>query len=508
LHGRILEFKPAKGLIELITIGYQIGEIIEMLKGNLSELVSGSMSKIRGLFSNIQLDKISKPVALLGSGILFSILALSPLTLLGTLPAVSTEILHLTIRKHFKRKKVKVQTDEELKTMPVEEMRSVLLELQESIDDLIRKDKETRLQITRLIKESLKSEEFLDYLNEQQSLAVLIQENFRDLLREFPEMSEDICEINGKIDSLMDQVRDVKRLLIELRSDIQKIIAQNTHRRERKELEARVAVTLGRMRTSSNLPEEMKLAYDTYYMKTVVKKMEHEEYEELMDATVVWETDVAELTKTSARLIDVKGSEFLLSKEPLIIGRTTGYEPVQLEDEFISRVHACLIYDWKSGQYFIRDLNSANGTFLNGKNVKNSPVRSRDEIVIGRTSVNVEVNQKLRIRSATGLSTLDGYLMVLGSSPSSKILFCENPHVSRLHAIITCDPRNNSYRIRDLNSTNKTFVNGERVAGELTLRNGDVVSLARTTDFTFMSAQSQHNDATKLEREWKNLDVS
>jgi hypothetical protein len=284
----------------------------------LSELVSGSMSKIRGVFSNIQLDKISKPVALLGSGILFSIMALSPVTLLGAFPAVSSEIFDLTIKKHFKRKKVKVQTDEELKTMSVEETGSVLLELQESIDDLMRKDKETRLQITRLIKESLRSEEFLDYLNEQQSLVVLLQENFKDLLREFPEMREDIWEINGKINSLMDQVRDAKRLLIELRSEIQKIIAQSTDRRERKELEAKVAVTIGQMRTSSNIPEEMKLVYETYYLKTVVGKMEHEEYEELMDATVVWETDVAELTKTSARLIDVKASEFLLSKEPLI----------------------------------------------------------------------------------------------------------------------------------------------------------------------------------------------
>lgn len=480
-----------------------------MLKGGVSELVSGSMSRIKGLFSNIQLNKISKPVALLGSGILFSILALSPVTLWGALPAVFTEIFDLMIKKHSKGKKVEVQTTEELKTMSVEETVSVLLELQDSIDDLMRKDKETRLQITRLIRESLRSEEFLDYLNEKQSLAVLVQENFRDLSREFPEMREDIWEINGKIDSLMDQVRDVKRLLIELRCDIQKIIAQNTDRIERKELEAKVAVTLGQMRTSSNMPEEMRSAYGTYYTKTVVEKMERGKYEELMDATAVWETDVAELTKISARLIDVKGSEFLLSKEPLIIGRTTGYEAVRIEDKFISDIHACLMYDWKSGQYYIRDLNSTYGTFLNGEKVKTSPLRSGDEIAIGRTIMSVEINQKMRIRSATGLSnTMEGYLMVLGSSPSSKILVCEDPHVSRLHAIITRDPQNNSYRIRDLNSTNKTFVNGERLTGELTLTSGNVVSVARTTDFTFIDAQSQYHEATKLDGEWKDSEGS
>lgn len=464
-----------------------------MLKAGLSELVSGSMSKIRGVFSNIRLEKISKPVALLGSGILFSMLALSPIALVGVLPDVFAEIFDLTIKKYSKRKGIPAEiTDETLKTMSVEDMGSLLLELQESMDDLMREDKEARLQIIRLIKESLRSEEFLDYLNEQQSLAVLIQENFRDLLREFPEMSEDIREIGGKIDSLMDQVRDVRKLLIELRSDIRKIMAQETGRRERRELKTRVAVTLGQMRASSNLPEEMKSVYQTYYLKAVAEKMEHKEYEELMDKTRVWETDVAELTKISARLVDAKGSEFLLSREPLIIGRAAGYETVRLEDKFISRVHACLMYDWKSGQYFIRDLNSTNGTFLNGREVKNSPVKSGDEIVMGRTSVSVEIDQKLRIASANGLAcTLEGYLMVLGRSPSSKILVCKDPYISRLHAIIMCDARNNNYRIRDLNSANKTFVNNEKLTGELTLRNGDVVSVARTTDFTFVSAHSQ-----------------
>jgi pSer/pThr/pTyr-binding forkhead associated (FHA) protein len=327
---------------------------------------------------------------------------------------------------------------------------------------------------------------------------VLLQENFRALHEEFPDLRRDIREIDGKIDSIMDQVRDVRKLLIELRSDVQKIIAQDTDRRERRELQTMVAVTLGQIRTSSNLPGAMKLAYQTYYVKAVGERMGHKEYAELLGKTRGWETDVAELTTLSARLVDARGNEFLLSREPLIIGRAAGYETVQFEDKFISRIHACLIYDWKSHQYLLRDLNSTNGTFLNGREVKTASLSSGDEIVMGRTSVHVEINQTLSILREPGLAhPLEGYLLVMGRSPTSKSLVCQDPYVSRLHATIIYDPRNHSYRIRDLNSTNKTAVNHQRLTGERTLRNKDVISVARTAHLTFLSANRQPGFDTK-----------
>lgn len=459
-----------------------------MVRATLSELVSGSMSKIRGVFSNVGLERISKPVALLGSGILFSLLALSPAVLVGVLPDALAETFNLAIKRYAKRKGAGAETTEEtLNGMSAKELSSLIVELQESVDDLMRKDEEARVQIIRLIKESMRSEEFLDYLNEQQSLTVLIQENLRDLLREFPDMREDINDIGSRIDSLMDQVRDVRKLLIELRDDVRQILAHDTGRREKRGLKTRVSIILGQMRASSNVPERMRSVYQTYYLKAVTEEMGHKEYEELIDNTRAWENDVAELTKTWAKLLDAQGREFLFTREPLVLGRAPGYETFQLEDRFTSGVHACLMYDWKSGQYFIRDLNSKNGTFLNGKKIKNSPVRSGDEILMGRTSVIVEIDQRLRIVSTTGLERmLEGYLIVFGRSPSSKILVCKNPYVSRLHAIIIYHAQNNSYRIRDLNSTNRTYVNDEKLTGEVALRNGDVISLARTADFSFV----------------------
>lgn len=65
---------------------------------------------------------------------------------------------------------------------------------------------------------------------------------------------------------------------------------------------------------------------------------------------------------------------------------------------------------------------------------------------------------------------------ILGAAPASEI-FIDSPYVSRMHAQITREGE--SYRIRDLESKNGTFVNGNRLkADELHLKNGDRIELA------------------------------
>ena len=74
-------------------------------------------------------------------------------------------------------------------------------------------------------------------------------------------------------------------------------------------------------------------------------------------------------------------------------GRTThiGRSPendIQIEDNYVSRNHLELYK--KGDKYFVKDLNSANGTLVNGKNIgsmKERRVKEGDTIVIGMTLI-------------------------------------------------------------------------------------------------------------------------
>jgi diguanylate cyclase (GGDEF)-like protein len=74
------------------------------------------------------------------------------------------------------------------------------------------------------------------------------------------------------------------------------------------------------------------------------------------------------------------GQVFSLDTSELVIGRSTkaGF---RLSDEGVSRRHALLIHT--RGHYFIQDLDSSNGTFLEGRRVKRAPLMEGDLVQFG-----------------------------------------------------------------------------------------------------------------------------
>jgi pSer/pThr/pTyr-binding forkhead associated (FHA) protein len=69
------------------------------------------------------------------------------------------------------------------------------------------------------------------------------------------------------------------------------------------------------------------------------------------------------------------------------IGRSPEND-IQISDNYVSRRH--LELNKKGDKYFIKDLNSANGTFLNGKKIRSKVarrVKEGDTIVIGMTLI-------------------------------------------------------------------------------------------------------------------------
>ena len=87
---------------------------------------------------------------------------------------------------------------------------------------------------------------------------------------------------------------------------------------------------------------------------------------------------------------DVKGKRFLLSEDtPLSIGRTAD-NAIQIDTPSISG-HHCRIY-FQNGSFFLEDLQSTNGTRLNGIKVdqKPAPIKNRNLIQVGAVEFIVE----------------------------------------------------------------------------------------------------------------------
>jgi pSer/pThr/pTyr-binding forkhead associated (FHA) protein len=80
---------------------------------------------------------------------------------------------------------------------------------------------------------------------------------------------------------------------------------------------------------------------------------------------------------------EFEGMRYPLGPEETLIGRNPTTD-VTLLDENISREHALILRD-DAGGYTIEDLQSTNGTKVNGKVVRNKALANGDEIQIGHT---------------------------------------------------------------------------------------------------------------------------
>ena len=79
-----------------------------------------------------------------------------------------------------------------------------------------------------------------------------------------------------------------------------------------------------------------------------------------------------------------EGMEYPLSQEETIVGRNPTTN-ITLLDEGISREHALILYDEELDSFTIEDLQSTNGTKVNGKKIRSAELSPNDEIEIGHT---------------------------------------------------------------------------------------------------------------------------
>ena len=92
--------------------------------------------------------------------------------------------------------------------------------------------------------------------------------------------------------------------------------------------------------------------------------------------------------KVPARLLirngGFEGMTYEVTGEETLIGRNPTTD-ITLLDEGISREHALILYDEETDEYTVEDLQSTNGTLVNGKRVRSAALADGDELQIGHT---------------------------------------------------------------------------------------------------------------------------
>jgi pSer/pThr/pTyr-binding forkhead associated (FHA) protein len=79
-----------------------------------------------------------------------------------------------------------------------------------------------------------------------------------------------------------------------------------------------------------------------------------------------------------------EGMTYPLEGLETLIGRNPTTD-ITLLDEGISREHAIIQYDPDADEYSVEDLQSTNGTKVNGKRVRSAVLQPGDEVQIGHT---------------------------------------------------------------------------------------------------------------------------
>ncbi|MBN1259467.1 MAG: FHA domain-containing protein [Anaerolineae bacterium] len=173
--------------------------------------------------------------------------------------------------------------------------------------------------------------------------------------------------------------------------------------------------------------------------------------------------------------------EYPLRQGSQTVGRTPGND-ITLNFPTVSKQHLRL--DVSGSNIQITDLGSTNGVMVNGRKIAPNtphPWHTSDVIRVGDlrgNSISLVLKghaEQVARTSPLGMHKLAHLSQVLiGRDPSSHV-FLDHPMVSRNHAEIV--QQGGNYMLRDLGSSNGTFVNGQRVAGWVPVRMGDVIQV-------------------------------
>ncbi len=192
------------------------------------------------------------------------------------------------------------------------------------------------------------------------------------------------------------------------------------------------------------------------------------------------------LDQYAVRDIPIEGSR-------LEFGRLEGPGKVAIDNPSVSSNHAELAITPEGA--LLRDLDSTNGTFINGERIRERLLQDGDLLQFGACESHLFLYREARRRPAVLRDMeLTADHIAIGRNRANNI-HLNHPTVSARHAEIRKVA--GGFEIADLNSTNGTFVNGQRITRQL-LKPRDRISLG-AVQFIFDGSQiEQQSDGTRI----------
>ncbi|MEO5659748.1 MAG: FHA domain-containing protein [Polaromonas sp.] len=175
--------------------------------------------------------------------------------------------------------------------------------------------------------------------------------------------------------------------------------------------------------------------------------------------------------------------EIQLTKDRTSMGRRP-YNDIVIDNLAVSGEHAVLLMSGSDGQ--IEDLNSTNGTYVNGKSVKKQLLRNDDVVEIGKYRIQY-INESQPASAATpdaGASVINAAIKVMSGTAAGRemalvkaVTTIGKPGVAV--AAITRSPQ--GYLVAHVEGAKPPLLNGVAVGTEaVALQNGDMIELAGT----------------------------
>lgn len=159
------------------------------------------------------------------------------------------------------------------------------------------------------------------------------------------------------------------------------------------------------------------------------------------------------------------------------IGRSPDCDFI-INDGYISTHHAMITVD-ESGEIFIEDLGSKNGTVVNGKKIDSkTKLTPASTVLLGNHSIDWKTIAATQKKPKPTIVFPDSVAerKLIGRNAMSQIRFSYDD-ISDKHAWL-CRMKDGGIQLIDNNSTNGTYVNGIRISSPCVLKKGDSVMLS------------------------------